>query len=347
MLFSFRTTELSLQSDKALSQGRVGCWCDLSSFDSKRGDYTFDIFRHRGNLTKMLHPVLPEFSTNSGRCDVPPPSVLEDLDAIVIDIRDSGCRYSPETLDVMRLLSSCARMETPPSVYIVDHPNPAGRDVEGSIPSVTADPWTPKVAHRHGLTLGELCQLYCDEIEAKFPLHVISAELSPWTSDLIDKSRSDSRIVCGARLWEHTSISPAFGAPNPFEYFGAPWIDTEHATQLPVTEGMVLRPCRFVPNAGRYAGEVCGGYQILLKDGVRCHSLLYVLELMGHFAAHYSQFEISPELHDVLADPVMSEYLRGGIDLDIVQEHIKTEEQRWIRKSRRFLLYDESPLRIK
>ena len=58
-------------------------------------------------------------------------------------------------------------------------------------------------------------------------------------------------------------------------------------------------------------------------------------------------FEITPGLHAKVADPVISEYLRGGITFDVVQEHVKLEEQKWIRKARRFLLYDNSPYRIK
>ena len=43
----------------------------------------------------------------------------------------------------------------------------------------------------------------------------------------------------------------------------------------------------------------------------------------------------------------MMEYLRGGITFDIVEEHVKSEEQKWIRKAKRFLLYDDAPIRIK
>ena len=54
-----------------------------------------------------------------------------------------------------------------------------------------------------------------------------------------------------------------------------------------------------------------------------------------------------PELHVKVADPVISEYLRGGITFDIVQEHVKAEEQKFIRKAKRYTLYDEQPYRIK
>ena len=75
--------------------------------------------------------------------------------------------------------------------------------------------------------------------------------------------------------------------------------------------------------------------------------MLHTLELMRYFAEHYSQFEMYPGLFTKVADPVIAEYLKGNITFDIVQEHVKGEEQKWIRKAKRFVLYDESPYRIK
>ena len=68
---------------------------------------------------------------------------------------------------------------------------------------------------------------------------------------------------------------------------------------------------------------------------------------MRHFADRYSQFEMSPALFVKIADPVIEEYLRGRLTFDVVQEHVKLEEQKWIRKARRFLLYDDAPYRRK
>jgi hypothetical protein len=44
--------------------------------------------------------------------------------------------------------------EEAPSLYIVDHINPSGRVVEGTMPSSVQEAHVPKVSHRHLLTLG-------------------------------------------------------------------------------------------------------------------------------------------------------------------------------------------------
>ena len=43
----------------------------------------------------------------------------------------------------------------------------------------------------------------------------------------------------------------------------------------------------------------------------------------------------------------MEEYLKGSITFDIVREHVKLEEQKYIRKAKRFLLYGDAPYRMK
>ena len=85
----------------------------------------------------------------------------------------------------------------------------------------------------------------------------------------------------------------------------------------------------------------------MLQPGAQYHSLLHTLLLMRHFADRYSQFEMYDGLFAKVADPVIEEYLRGKLSFDVVQEHVKTEEQKWIRKAKRFLLYDNPPQRIK
>ena len=56
---------------------------------------------------------------------------------------------------------------------------------------------------------------------------------------------------------------------------------------------------------------------------------------------------MSDSLFVKVADPVIEEYLRGHLSFDVVQEYVKTGEQKWIRKAKRFCLYDDLPFRLK
>lgn len=354
-MFSFRTSPIENQLDKSLVEGRVACFCTQSCFDTVSQRYLYEIFRGRGNLSRLFLPATTELTPGTSHIEFSAEE-LEGLDAVVVDIQDVGVRYFNYTRDVCRLLSACARMENAPSIYIVDHINPLGRIVEGTQIVLDSDPWTAKVAHRHGLTLAELCLLYYEQIGARFPLHVISAQcncmgrdIMPWviapSPDL--PGMFSTFFYSGGGLWNNTTITPGIGTSRPYEYIGAPWINSQSSSLPPHPENVIMRPCSFTPSVGRYSGEDCHGYQIILKPGAEYHSLLHTLELMRYFAEHYSQFEMAPSLFVKVADPVIEEYLKGHITFDIVREHVKGEEQKWIRKAKRYVLYGDVPYRIK
>ena len=345
-MFSFRTTPLSEQLDRALRDGRTAVMESPGAWDAAQRRYSSEIFAARGNLVRVE-------DWNDSR-------FLATLDAIVVDVLDTGSRYGRDLSALIGLMNVLHTLESDdengydlPSLYIVDHPNPAGRIVEGSMPPGSGKHL--RCAHRHGLTIGELARLHYADIGAKYALHIISAAASanthllmPWAIPAQEDVAGffTSQMLAGHYLWRFTNVTPATGTTRPYEMFGAPWIS--HADgQVPCPPGAAMRPCTFVPWSGPYAGQTCRGWQTILFPGEEYHSLLHAVELMRHLAERYSEFRFEPELWDTLADPVIEAYLRGSISLDIVQESIKAEEQKWIRKAKRFCLYDDPPFRIK
>ncbi len=355
-MFSFRTTPIEDQLDRALTEGRVGCFYTQNCWDSGRGTFLYDIFRLRGNLSTVFNPRDAELTPGTNHI-VFEPEQLRELDAVVVEIQDTGSRYFNYTKDVMHLMEILALLgDEAPAMYVVDHQNPAGRVVEGSIPALECEMYVPKVAHRHGLTLGELCNLYYSEISARFPLHVISfmateasRKLMPWT--IAPSSDIPGFFTCymysGGGLWNNTSVTPGIGTARPYEYIGAPFLKTGPLENPPAPSGALMRPCSFTPSCGRYEGERCFGYQIIMVPGEPYHSLLHTVQLIRYFHERYSQFELGADFFRKLSDPVLAEYIRGTISLLDAREHVKLEEQKWIRKARRFLLYDDQPYRMK
>ena len=354
-MFSFRTTSLEDQLDKALLSGKVGCFCTQNCWDTARGRYMHDLFRERGNLAAVFSPRDAELTPGTNHISFDP-EALHGLDAVVVEIQDAGSRYFNYTKDVFSLMEALSGMEEAPALYIVDHINPAGRIVEGSMPSGPVEPHTPKVAHRHGLTLGELCALYYNEIGAGFALHVVSAlandstrQLLPWT--IAPASDIPGMFTCqmypGGGLWNNTTITPAIGTARPYEYFGAPFIKHSPLDIIPAPAGVLMRPCSFTPSTGRYEGQWCRGYQIMLQPGTEYHSLLHTVQLIRYFLERYPQFELLDGFTEKLADPELAGYLRGDISFQDAREHVKVEEQKWIRQAKRYTLYADQPYRIK
>lgn len=353
-MFSFRTTSIADQLDKALVDGKVGLFCSQSCWEASSGLYLWDIFRARGNLSALFVPAEGEDHIDFDL------DAIAGLNAVVVDVQDNGTRWCNYSTDVFRLMNALRALgEEAPSLYVVDHENPAGRIVEGTIPAIDCDEWTPKVAHRHGLTLGELCHLYHNEISAQYALHIISAragsrQILPWaipaSGDM--PGMFTPMMASGGGLWHGTSICAGTGTLRPYEMIGAPFLAPQDGLpsgpcDAPAPEGVLMRPCTFTPSSGQYEGMLCGGWQILLTPGAEYHSILHTLNLMGYMRYRYPQFTMSEETFARIADPVIATYLKGGITFDIVEEHIKGEEQKWIRKAKRYVLYDDQPVRIK
>ena len=355
-MFSFRTTPLSEQMDTKLLSGKVGCFVTQNCYDVHTGKWMWELFKERSILKHVFIPKEAELYPGTNHIEFEAADVAA-LDAVVVEIQDTGVRYFNYTKDVMRLMETlCLLGDDAPSLYIVDHINPAGRLVEGTIPSVESELYVPKVAHRHGLTLGELCNLYYNELGARFPLHIISAtasdtvrQLLPWAippaSDI--PGLFTCSLYSGGGLWNNTSITPGIGTTRPYEFIGAPFIRPLDTSAMPQAAGAILRPASFTPSAGKYAGERCQGFQIIPVAGEPYHSFLHTLRLIRWFLEHYSEFTIDPAFHLKVADPVIAEYIAGNIGFDIVSEHVKSEEQKWIRKAKRYTLYEEQPYRIK
>lgn len=354
-MFSFRTTPLEDQLDKALWEGKVGCFCTQNCWDTEHGRYMYNIFSERGNLKVIFSPRDTELTPLTNHIDIIE-SEISSLNAIVVEIQDVGSRYFNYTKDLFRLMNILKEYEEAPSLYIVDHINPAGRTVEGSMPLSDIEQFVPKVAHRHGLTLGELAYLYYSEIGAKYPLHVISAlasdatrQLMPWTiapaSDIPGLFTCD--MYSGGGLWNNTNICPGIGTARPYEYIGAPFVKTAAGEPVPQPSGVMMRPCSFTPSTGRYQGTKCFGYQIMLQPGAEYHSLMHTLQLMHYFKQRYPEFKLDDEFACKLSDPLLLDYILGKVEWDEAHEHIKLEEQKWIRKAKKFTLYEDAPYRIK
>ncbi len=101
---------------------------------------------------------------------------LADLDLIVCDIQDVGCRFYTYAWTLVKLMESAAAAGV--AVIVTDRPNPLGGAIEG--PGVDAGHRTLVGLHdvpiRHGLTLGELARLANGEMGLGCDLTVISCE---------------------------------------------------------------------------------------------------------------------------------------------------------------------------
>jgi uncharacterized protein YbbC (DUF1343 family) len=83
------------------------------------------------------------------------------------------------------------------------------------------------------------------------------------------RNLNQAALYPGVCLIEATNVSVGRGTDQPFETFGAPWIDGRklssalNASSLP---GVRFYPIEFTPTSSKFKGEKCQGVYVLVTD---------------------------------------------------------------------------------
>ncbi|MGE5323223.1 MAG: exo-beta-N-acetylmuramidase NamZ domain-containing protein [Actinomycetota bacterium] len=212
----------------------------------------------------------------------PPVDILKKLDAVVMDIQDAGVRYYTYETTLGYLLEAAAEANT--EVVVLDRPNPiTGSFVQGPVSQPELKNFTDyyPVPVRHGMTLGELAQMF--NVERKIGARLRVIPMQGWLrGDWFDstgvvwvnpspnlRSVTEAALYPGVGLIEGTNIAVGRGTDTPFELAGAPYIDPRafaeylNARLIP---GVRFVPVTFTPRSGPYSGRSCGGVNLIVTD---------------------------------------------------------------------------------
>ena len=212
----------------------------------------------------------------------PKPEQLKDLDAIVFDIQDIGVRFYTYISTLGYLLEETAKVKLP--VFVLDRPNPIGGiDVEGPIADADKLSFTSyhTIPTRHGLTIGELAQLFNRQRNIGADVRVIRMEgwrrwmwfdetNLTWINPSPNmRSLTEATLYPGVGLLETTNVSVGRGTDTPFEIVGAPWIQGDKLAEYLNQRGLPgvrFVPLRFTPRASVFKDAECGGVNIVVTD---------------------------------------------------------------------------------
>jgi uncharacterized protein YbbC (DUF1343 family) len=283
----------------------------------------------------------------------------------VIDIQDVGTRVYTFIYTVANCMIAAARHRLP--VIVCDRPNPInGVDVEGSLLDERYASFVGQypIPLRHGMTVGELAQMFNRTFGIGADLHVVPMEgwrremfydetSLPWVMPSPNMPTLDTAIVYpGAVLFEGTTLSEGRGTTRPFELIGAPWIDGErlaeamNARDLP---GVHFRPVFFEPTFQKHAKQTCGGCQLHVLDRQAFRPVRTAVELIDEFHREEpSRFEWrEPPYeyeHEKMPIDILfgSDRLRAAVASGSVRKLVTewgADEEAFRRQRAEFLLY--------
>jgi uncharacterized protein YbbC (DUF1343 family) len=212
----------------------------------------------------------------------PTEAMLKDIDVIVFDMQDVGCRI----YTFVYTLANCMRAARKwgKKVVVCDRPNPiSGNGVAGNVlePEYASFVGQFSIPTRHGMTVAELARMFNDHFSLDSDIEVVPMDgwqrefwhdetNAPWVLPSPNIPTLDSATVFpGTVHFEGTQISEGRGTTRPFELIGAPYIDPDdYALQLNSLglAGVFFRSCAFQPTFQKHGGVTCGGVQIHVTD---------------------------------------------------------------------------------
>lgn len=222
-----------------------------------------------------------------GKTKKPTPEMLKDVDVLVYDIQDNGCRSYTFISTMGLAMEACA--ENGKEFMVLDRPNPIdGNKIEGNLTEDDCISFVSQFAipYLYALTPGELA-MYLNE-EGMLPdgkkvnLTVIPMEgwerkmsfadtKMPWVmpSPHIPNPEIALMYPVSGILGELYYMSIGVGYTEPFKLFCASWIDAEALAKsmndlnLP---GMMFRPIHIKPFYSTGKGENLAGIEVYITD---------------------------------------------------------------------------------
>ena len=212
----------------------------------------------------------------------PTAEMLQGIDTIVFDIQDIGARFYTYISTLGLCMEEAAKHKV--RIVVLDRPNPnTGHIVEGPIAQKKHFSFIcyGPLPVSHGMTVGELARFFNEETKIGCDLQVVPMEgwsrnmwwdetLLAWVNPSPNiRNPTQSLLYTGVGLLETSNLSVGRGTDQPFEVFGAPWVDGRRLAAALNKEripGLRFVPITFTPESSKFAKEQCQGVYVVVHD---------------------------------------------------------------------------------
>lgn len=322
------------------------------------------------NMIETEHAIdrktgLPVYSLYSETRE-PTEAMLKDIDLLVFDMQDVGCRIYTFVYTMANCMIAARKYGK--RVIVCDRPNPiTGARVAGNVlePEFASFVGQFSIPTRHGMTPGELAQLFNEHFNIGCDLNVITMDGwersfwqdetdAPWVLPSPNMPTIDTATVFpGAVHFEGTQVSEGRGTTRPFELIGAPYIQPDdYADRLNSLglAGVYFRACVFQPTFQKHAGVSCGGAQVHIIDREVFEPVSAGLAMVKMaFDLYPGQFNWKEPPYEYVYDKNPFDVISGtdkirkafekGIELETIIESWQPPLQKFLEVRQRHLIY--------
>lgn len=304
-----------------------------------------------------------------GKNKKPQVSLLKDVDIVLFDLQDVGCRFYTYISTLTYVMEACAEAGVP--LMVLDRPNPNRGYIDGPVlePQYRSFVGLHAVPIVYGMTIGEygrmvlgehwlwqtskankwiqLSQAEYDSLTRNFTLIVVpllnskgfyKIPVYPSPNLQTDHAIAFYPSLC---LFEGTKVSVGRGTPYPFEVIGSPtYYNTDQASLPKGAKLLDFTPQRIkgVSENPLHRGMVCHGLDLRGADRPHKFDLTYIIEM--HDRIGKMSFYLPNHFFDQLAGTTN---LRLQLDMGMSEAKIReswNKDLSAFKKIReRYLLY--------
>jgi len=296
----------------------------------------------------------------------PTEEMLKDLDVIVVDLQDVGCRIYTFIYTMANCMRAAKKLGK--KVIVCDRPNPInGNAVEGNITENEFKSFVGQfeLPTRHGMTIGELAKMFNTHFGIGCDLEVVEMEGwsremwgdetgLPWVLPSPNIPTVDTCVVFPATVHvEGTELSEGRGTTLPFHLNGAPFIDPYAWTaELNAFNfvGISFRPAYYRPTFAEFSGQTCGGVQMHVTDReaftpvivgiamVKTAYEMYADKFQWRQNAYEYEFGKNP-MDVVCGTDKIRKQIEGGVALNEIETDWKSGIESFLATRKDFLIY--------
>lgn len=300
---------------------------------------------------------LPVYSLY-GATKKPTPEMLQDVDVLVFDIQDVGTRYYTYIYTMAYAMEAAAENGIP--FVVLDRPNPqGGLRVDGPVldPDYSSFIGLYPIPLKHGMTVGELAQLFNTEYQIQADLEVV--KMKGWKRSMMyedtglpfvmpspNMPTTDTVNVYPATgLFEGTNLSEGRGTTKPFQLIGAPYIKAhDYANELNELElpGVAFRAASFTPTFSKHAGKLTHGVEVYVTDPVRFESTRTGIAMIQTAHDMYPddfEFLANDFITKLTGNAYVKDMILEGAPLEDILTKIEDERDAFLPIRKEYLLY--------
>lgn len=327
---------------------------------------------HAGdNVDNAVDPAtgVPVYSIY-GKTKKPTPEMLEDVDVLIYDIQDNGCRSFTFISTMGLAMDVCAELGK--EFMVLDRPNPVGGNiVEGNLVEDSCFSFVSQfpIPYLYGLTPGELAQYLNEEnlLQGGKKVNLSVIPMEGWTRDMdfretgmpwvlpsphIPNPEASLYYPMTGILGELYCMSIGVGYTLPFKLVCADWIDAEKFSKamndlnLP---GVKFRPIHIKPFYSVGKGENIAGVEIYVTNKETAPLSLTNFYIMQELAKLYPEklaFEIGDsKRYDMFDKVVGSKEIRKrfteNYNVDDIKDYWNKDVDSFKEKKAKYHLYND------